>query len=461
MCPQRPYAVLEQVAAANDMDEEERYRTAVSALKSALEPEDWLERRKRFELWQMGASSRESDPYPAAPRPDDAYGWYIFNGELALERPYALDPYEAARVLPILAGLADRWEFASRVRGMDVKLKELAGPRRATPDSGFFEIAVALAYAAEGFDVEFIPEEPGIRKTPDLYAKRGAVEVFVECKRQAAPGEYGLIQQANWKRLWTPLEKKLLEVGNSVWLKIEFRAELSEIEDDYLPQKLQLGLALVDREMVLIDNEIAKVEAKPVLLRRVAAHLADNYVKVGGTQERALLGGAWATPRASTESVCIGKRMKPNATTPGWMARSFWDAISFGCGVTWKCVAERSIEMQARDLKALFARAIEQLPLDKAGVIHVASETLSGNDVERRRTEKVAESIRTFKLDRPVIGLLYHRIQAESPLEGPFNFDESVTDYWIRKSIQPLFPHFVFVPRSTSGRDGGHWDHYE
>ncbi|MFN3731636.1 MAG: hypothetical protein ACK4TV_05505 [Comamonas testosteroni] len=347
------------------------------------------------------------------------------------------------------------------MKGMDVKLKELAGPRRAAPDSGFFEIAVALAYAAEGFDVEFIPEEPGTRKTPDLYAKRGNVEIFVECKRQVAPGDYGLIQQENWKRLWKPLEKKLVEIGNSIWLKIEFQVELSQVESEYLPEKLNLAIALVDREMVLLDNELVKVEAKPVPLHRVAAHLSHNYVKVRGTQERGLLGGAWATPRASMESLCIGKRMTPNSSMPDWMARSFWDTISFGCGVSWKCVAERSIEMQARDLKALFSRAIEQLPLDKNGIVHVMSETLAGNDVEKRRTEKVADSIRTFRIDRPVVGLLYHRVQTESPVDGPFNFDESVTDFWISPEIKELFPHFAFVPRSTLGRDGGHWDHYE
>ena len=426
-----------------------------------MKPEEWRDRRKSFELWLAGSPSNESDPYPAAIKPDDAFGWYIFVGELALERPYALDPYEAARVLPILAGLAERWKFASRVKGLDVKLKELAGPKRGAPDSGLFEIAVALAYAAEGFDVAFIPEEPGIRKTPDLYATRGNVEVFVECKRQVAPGEYGLVQQENWKRLWLPLEKKLVEIGNSVWLKIEFRVELSQIEENYLPEKLNLALALVHREMVLLDNDLVKIEAKPVPLHRIAEHLSKNYVKVRGTQERALLGETWATPRASMESTCIGKRMAPNAFTPDWMARSFWDTISFGCGAAWKCVAERSIEMQARDLKALFSRAIEQLPLDKYGIVHVMSETLAGNDVEKRRTNKVADSIRTFSIDRPVVGLLYHRVQTESPVDGPFNFDESVTDFWVHPDLQAIFPHFAFVPQNTSGRAGGHWDHYE
>lgn len=441
-------------------DEEKGYRIALAALKSAMKPEEWIERRKNFELWQEGASSNESDPYPAAMKPDDTFGWYIFVGELALDRRYALDPDEAARVLPILAGLGERWEFASRVKGIDDKLKELAGPRRAEPDSGFFEIAVALAYAAEGFDVAFIPEERGIRKTPDIYVKRGDVEVFVECKRQQAPGEYGLIQQENWKRLWKPLEEKLVEIGNSVWLKIEFRVELSLIESNYLPEKLDFAIALVDQEMVLLDNELVRVEAKPVPLRRVAAHLANNYVKVRGTLERSLLGEAWATPRMSMESVCIGKRKTPDASTPEWMARSFWDTITFGCGVSWKCVAERSIDMQARDLKALFSRAIEQLPMDNKGIVHVMSETLSGNDVERRRTEKIEDSIKAFRCDRPVLGLLYHRIQAESPVDGAFNFDESVTDFWTHPERQKQFPRFAFVPKDTQGRDGGHWDHY-
>ena len=76
---------------------------------------------------QSGPTSRETDPYPAEPRPaDDEFGWYIFVGEMALERPYSLDPDEAARVLPILTGLADRWEFASHVKRMLARLKELA-----------------------------------------------------------------------------------------------------------------------------------------------------------------------------------------------------------------------------------------------------------------------------------------------------------------------------------------------
>ncbi|RYF47155.1 MAG: hypothetical protein EOO38_12700, partial [Cytophagaceae bacterium] len=220
-----------------------------------------------------------------------------------------------------------------------------------------------------------------------------------------------------------------------------------------MPEKLNLGLAIVSQEMVLLDNDLVKVEAKPVPLEDVAAHLEDQYVKVRGTQERALLGGVWATPRSSMESTCIGAPMMPSESTPDWMARSFWDSISFGCGVTWKCTAENAIEMQARDLKALFARAIEQLPSERTGIVHVMSETLAGNDVEKRRSEKVARSIRTFAIDRPVVGLLYHRIQTESPIDGPFNMDESVTDYWIDEKVRPLFPHFVFVPRTIAGRE--------
>ncbi|WP_156516990.1 hypothetical protein [Delftia sp. GW456-R20] len=442
-------------------NEKELYRIGVLALKSAMKPEEWLDRRKKFELWQQGASSSESDPYPAAMKPSDIFGWYIFVGELALEDKYALDPSEAARVLPVLTGLAERWGFASRIKGMDIKLRELAGPRCAEPDSGFFEIAVALAYAEKGFDVTFIPEEPGIRKTPDLHVTRGDLEFFIECKRQVAPGEYGLIQKKNWKRLWEPLEKRLVEIGNSVWLKIEFRVELSSIESCYLVEQIEHKLANVDGEMVLLDNELMKVEAKPVPLDRVAAHLSEAFVKVRGTQERSLLGEAWAPPRASMESTCIGTRMKPIASMPDWIARSFWDTISFGCGATWKCVAERSIEMQARDVKALFSRAIEQLPMDKLGIIHIMSETLSGNDVEIRRTKKIEESIAAFSINRPVIGLLYHRIQTESPVKTVFNFDESVTDFWRVKGIKSQFPLFVFLPRETSKRDGGHWNHYE
>lgn len=443
------------------MTEQERYRIGLDALRSPITDDEWTIRRSKFESWRTLPSSPSSDPYPSEARPiDDEFGWYLFNIETTLQDPYALDPDEAARILPIVSGLASRWHLARRVDGLQEKLKELAGPRRMTPDSALFEIAVALAYAEIGFDVSLIPEEPGVRKTPDLVVRKGDIKVFVECKRQSRLSEYQADELQHWNRIWAPVEALLIKIGNPVWLRIDFRTELSMFDEAYLVDRLTLGLSLVHAPTVLLDNELVKVEARPVQLDRLQAHLNDTFVKVGGTQERDLLGGQWASPRSTMESRCFGARMKPTTEIPAWKARSFWDRIDWGCGATWVCSAEQSIERKARDIKTLFARAIEQLPTEQLGIVHVAVDTLSGNDVEVRRTEKVMSSISTFRIDRPVVGLLLHRVQTESPPSAAFNFDESVTDFWVDKRLREDFPKFVFVPATTKARTGGHWEYY-
>ena len=443
------------------MSESELYEAGLRVLRGAMSAEDWAARRRQFEDWRELPSSPTSDPYPGTPRPTtDEFGWYVFISEVATTDPYALDPDEAARVLPILTGLADRWEFATSITGLEQRLADLAGARRANPDNGLFEIAVALAYAARGHAVTLIPEEPGLRKTPDMKVKIDGVDMYVECKRQSKQSAYEQVERMHWARLWQPLEALLSEQRAALWLRIEFRSELSTYEDSYLADQLRIGIRNVTSEVVLIDDDVIKIEAKPVDMSIVDAHLENVYVKVRGTQERALLGGQWAPPRANMESLCTGRRMRPSRRMPEWQARSFWDQIDWGCGVAWQSTAEGAIDRKARDVKSLFARAIEQLPANSPSVVHLAAETLAGNEVEARRTEKIIASIKEFRAEKPVLGLLFHRIQSESPPDSAFNFDESITDFWQDSRLQDVSPRFVFIPRSVEARTGGHWEYY-
>ena len=443
------------------MTEAEMYVVGLEILRGAMPSGDWATRRAALEAWRRSTSSPLTDPYPAGPRPgNDEFGWYLFVAEMAVNDPYGLDPDEAARVLPVVCGLASRWNHADRVVGLTEKLAELAGRRRATPDAGLFEVAVALAYAAEGFQVTMLPEQPGVKKTPDLKVAFENVDVYIECKRLSTFGDYEVKERQNWRRLWSSLEVQLRNQGNPLWLRIEFRRALDNYHDSYFEDRLKGLLTGITSEATVLDDDDIKFEARPVDLTKVGKHLKDVFVKVRGTQERALLGGTWAPPRAMMESFCLGDRMKPTSEIPPWKARSFWNKIHWGCGAAWLCTADESVDRKARDIKVLFSRAVEQLPADLPSIVHIAAETLSGNDVERRRTEKVEASVQDFRVDKPVMGMLFHRIQSESPPDGAFNFDESVSDYWRHPDLRDIFPRFVFLPMGLGSRKGGHWDYF-
>lgn len=56
-----------------------------------------------------------------------------------------------------------------------------------------FELSVALAYAAAGWEVEFIKE--GAEKSPDMRVVRQHQEFFIECKRMARRTQYAEIER--------------------------------------------------------------------------------------------------------------------------------------------------------------------------------------------------------------------------------------------------------------------------
>ena len=92
--------------------------------------------------------------------------------EQALDDPLCLEVNQAARALPFFVGIGERLQYANRVSGLGGKIEDVLTKYKSDPDGLIFEILVALSYAASGWEVQFLDEQPP-RKTPDFVATHG------------------------------------------------------------------------------------------------------------------------------------------------------------------------------------------------------------------------------------------------------------------------------------------------
>ena len=76
----------------------------------------------------------------------------------------------------------------------------------------------------------------------------------------------------------------------------------------------------------------------------------------------------------------MAAKWRPNPERPFYAAAVYQASI-----VSWVCTAEESIQRKARHFRATLAKAEDQLPADRPGVIHIGIETAPGADVAETR----------------------------------------------------------------------------
>lgn len=459
----RNKGLLVQEMGVRDEQNDRWLRAGLTAFLSRLTSADWKARKglliERLKAaTKIGKERRKlSSAQPIGDR-DDEIAWYLFLCEQALEDPLCMDVNQAARALPFLAGIGERWAYAARVKGLDRKLDQTLNAGRKDPDGYIFEILVALSYAAKSWDVQLIEENPST-KTPDMVVQKGHPKLYVECKRQSRRGAYSEKERDDFLMLWDPCVEILTTNRQWVWLKCSFHAEVSKVSHNYLTDIVKASLPLKEGEHLIHDSEMATIYARLIDRAAVKEHLQRFRVKNNSPMISKLLGGDWAPLNSSTTAAYLIKTSHVvGCDIPG--LGTYIDEIAWASGITREFDSDVSIERKARDVKSLLADAVRQVPDDEPSVIHIAAETLEGAQVERRRTEKVIQSIPAFITGKPVLGVRLHLLQANQTIDKLFEFDETVEQFQADGVDLDEVPSRVVVPSAARMVAGRHWEIY-
>lgn len=258
----------------------------------------------------------------------DRIGWYLYLAEIALTDTAKYEPIQGSRVLPLFERLGTDFELMRSIRGIEERVGRILSGEAANPDSGLFEILVALPWKRNGWpEVEFIPESPS-GKTADLRASSREVEWAIECKRLSKNSGYSQREREKWLRMWRPLSGFLIDRRMPVVLDIAFHEELETLPDDFLVEQLAGKLPLVLPPCTVIENEQLKVSVSLVDFEAARRHLSLNYVKYPSDQLNELIAG-YRDPNRGFTGIVGGEMVRIGE---GRGNNHFLEAMDFAAG---------------------------------------------------------------------------------------------------------------------------------
>lgn len=456
---QREKAAFIAAMGPRNTRDDEMLRAGIAPFIAQLSESEWNERRERiFEALRpvdRGEKLEEARPIRVQ---DDEIAWYLFLCEQALDDPLCLDVSQLARAAPFFVALGERWSYANRVVGIEKKIREILWDYRKDPDGLIFELLVALSYAQLGWDVELLDVTPPA-KSPDMKVHQDGVELFVECKRLARRTEYSGRERDKYLRMWDVAKSVLVKNSEWLWFRGTFHADVGSLPDDFLKVIFERALPLGLKDSLVYSGPDATIYARHIDRLSVRNHFSDNLVKANSPMLQRLLGRDWA-PLNSSVSIMHKVKVRNVADCPAGVLGRYIEDISWACGFTREFDCPESIDKKSKDLVRQISDAVKQLPNDAPSVIHVAVETSEGPEVERARTAKLMEKIPQFQVDKPVMAIRLHRIQANACIDKLWEFDETVEKFQIGEIPEGLIPNNVIVPDHADFRDGSHWEIY-
>jgi hypothetical protein len=389
----------------------------------------------------------------AAPNhdPTDLAAWFILQAEaFAADRQYWV-PEAAVRVNPTMTRLGKEFDRLTTIIGVEERAARLMTSERRQPDAGLFELLVALAYRRGGWEeVRFVPELPGISRTPDIHVARPRKRWAVECKRMM-PSHYAAKEKLRGEALAAPVHALSLELGESIVVEVGYKIELTEVPEDYLPTRMRPLVSA--RCLDPWEDDIAFGQVRPVnwpLTRKV---LAKDDVYFGSSRMIELLAGHYMHEADHS----IAAKWRPSPARPAWAEAVFQASV-----VSWVSVSPTAVERKARHFKAILANAEGQLPNDRPGVIHVGMENMAGDHVDHMRHLSNWLEARFFEARNSRLRWVYgHYFVPEltTRKDESWAITETVAPFRIgyHRTEWPL-PNQLLVTPADEMTDGVHWE---
>jgi hypothetical protein len=425
-----------------------------------IDPSDWKERVARIEdmldrAFKPCPSERDARTHAPITFSDDRIAWYLYLTQVALTNPVKYEPAQGSRVTPIFKRLGVHLDLLKTIGGVEKRIEKMLTSERRQPDSILFELLVAVLWRRNGYEcVQFIEEQPP-KKSPDIRAKHGSVEWFIECKRLQKSSDYSESERLKWLAMWTRFRPFLLGERLSAVFDIVFHVELNTLPDEFLIARLPGKLRLVQLPCDVIANETWSVRARPVDYKTAREHLAKYLVRYPSDQISELIGGK-RDPNLGFTALIEGRfeRMGEGAGKS-----NFLDELTFAAGAYWTCDAPSAIDRKARDIRRHLSASVSQLPDSGKCAIHVGLETLEGAAVETARLLRILETVATFDTAGKDLRWIYcHQFQSYAPPDEAWVIDETVHPFGLKDGgPEPLNWNALVIPEGGDFQDGVHW----
>ncbi|WP_027368053.1 hypothetical protein [Desulfocurvibacter africanus] len=426
-------------------------KAGIDLLKQFIPSVDWGVREKVVHDYMRDAIRIKPDGLMRKISYDeDKLVWYIMLAEAYMNKSFNYEIFQGSRVIPYFIALGKNIDSIKQIKNYQNIVNRLVRVKNDHPDAGIFELLVALLYIRNGYKVEFIPETQ-VEKTPDIYAYKDD-ELYIECKRFTKISEFSIKEREKWLSMWGPLGMHIQKNRIPIYIKIKFHKTLQEYSNDYLALELIPKLKLIPTTFrsIPIDNNDMTVEVRPVDQRRIKDLCRSELIHSNSAYLiKAVLGEH--APFSNYRLILDAKRDEEIPT--------MIDDLRFAAGALWECDSLEAKIQKARHIKRQLAKAVEQLPDNKAGVIHIGIEAVEGDEIEQIRLLKSFEALMDFDMKGKMISWLrYHILAPGTSPEETWFFEETAVNFCASNTRIPDLKTHSLIPFDEI-KDGFAWDY--
>lgn len=330
--------------------------------------------------------------------PDDSIAWYLHQARRYADPKLRPDYFlpEGYRIAPLVRRIGQLLPDLREIGGAEERATRLMTQNLPQPDDGIYELLVAGAYRRRGWDkVSFVCETPGIGKSHDLLIDRPRSHWAAECKRAGRSG-YARDERLAGERMGEQAHALSRMAGRPLVVMVRYREELHLLGDDYLTAKVEHFLG--GNGPFEWRDDGAEGVVMDVLWNPLHGVMLHDDIYFGSSRMFELLVGAYDP---SIDFTMAGD-WEPAEGRP--FHATWVDHVSL---VAWRSVSDESARRKAMHFRGLVARAANQLPGDRPGVVHVGYEAVGGNSADGRRHELNRRAMRAFEAGSTRLRMVY------------------------------------------------------
>lgn len=353
---------------------------------------------------------------------EDVVSAYLAQAKSMIQDLRTFDFALASRVLPWVKQLGVNVGLLPEIQGAVDRALNMWENSSVAPDSAMFELVMASNYAAAGFEVEFIPELKGQKKTPDFrISVAGEPDpIFVECKR-LQEGDYERKEKAKHREIYRHVSELIDELGASVHIDVTYTRPLEEVPDDYLTEHLKRFLS----SRIIIsggypwkdESGFGKIKAANVAAVHRDIRNSSLYF---GTKLARLLSGCVVRE----EGYHLVAGAEPDSRDPRFIDQLFYASV-----ITWQCISPVSIERKARYVTTKLSEADQQLKGHGPGIVHIAMNMqldCQSSDLRRARN---TQAIKNFVPTSEMLAVYLHYLVPRNTEAYSWSVDETVDKF--------------------------------
>jgi len=381
----------------------------------------------------------------------DSAAWFVFQAQTYAEGRTYWAPNEAASIVPYLSRIGQQLNLLTMIKGAEERAARMMLAEKAQPESAIFELLVGAAYKRHGWDhVEFVPEDRGGVRTPDLHVWAKGARWAVECKR-LRPSSYALAENQQGKLLAKSIHQLSEKLGRSFVVEVRYQEELKDFHKDYLVDRVTEMLSRTG--VVETSDGRADIRLRPVDWSLTRAVMNRDFVYVGSTRMIELLCGH--VEHSGQHSIRVRCRRAPEKP-------SYADAIYHASVVSWMSHSDGALSAKAKHFRKKLADAEGQLPQDRPGVVHIGMESVGHDNVDYLSHFRNFAAARNFSNTNSRLRWVYGNYflpEVTTRQNESCALVESMAPYRIgsHKTREPL-PGHLLVADDADAPEGLHWD---